>query len=237
MKLAYNYVLNCFSLVFSRSYKMNRLVAVVVGVMGMAFVASAAPVYFTDDAFEGANGKSSFTSEDYGITLTASPEGAELTRSSAGIGVDYSRLFFDDLPYEIDYPEVLTISFDKEVNLESVYISNLFTDQIFVKIFGKKIVLASWEEEGSYELSDGEIGYFVTANDNGKLALDINKTVSSISFSANAETCLGLLHDFSIEGVSYTSIPEPATSVPEPAMLSFLGISLLGLGFVRNRKK
>lgn len=216
---------------------MNRLVSVFVGVIGMAFVASAAPVYFSDDAFEGANGKSSFTSEDYGITLTASPDGAELTRSSAGLGVDYSRFIIDDLPYEIDYPEVLTISFDKEVNLESVFISNLYTDQIYVKIFGKKIVLASWEEEGSYELSDGEIGYFVTANNNGELTLDINKTVSSISFSAKAESCLGVLHDFSVKGVSFTSIPEPATSVPEPAVLSFLGISLLGLGFVRNRKK
>lgn len=209
---------------------MNRLVSVFVGVIGMAFVASAAPVYFSDDAFEGANGKSSFTSEDYGITLTASPEGAELTRSSAGIGVDYSRLFFDDLPYEIDYPEVLTISFDKEVNLESVFISNLYSDQIYVKIFGKKIVLASWEEEGSYELSDGEIGYFVTANNNGELTLDINKTVSSISFSAKAESCLGVLHDFSVKGVSFTA-------VPEPALMSLLGISLLGLGFARNRKK
>ena len=133
---------------------MNRLVSVVVGEAGMAYMASAAPVYFTDDAFSGAHGQASFTSEEYGITLTASPDGAELTRSSAGLGVDYSRFIIDDLPYEIDYPEVLTISFDKEVNLESVFISNLYTDQIYVKIFGKKIVLASWEEEGSYELSD-----------------------------------------------------------------------------------
>jgi len=207
---------------------MNRLVSVVVGVMGMAFVASAAPVYFTDDAFSGVSGQSSFTSEEYGITLTASPEGAELTRSSDGIGVDYSRLndWFgglikipDDLPYEIDYPEVLTISFDKDVNLESVYISNLFTDGFVL-----------WREKGLYELSTGEIGEFITENQNGELTLSINKTVSSISFTAKEGSFLGMLHDFSVSGVSYTS-------VPEPAMLSLLGVSLLGLGFVRSRKK
>jgi len=221
---------------------MNRFVSVVVGVIGMAFVASAAPVYFTDDDFSGANGQASFTSEEYGITLTASPEGAELTQSSDGIGVDYSRFIIDDLPYEIDYPEILTISFDKEVNLESVFISNLHSDGFYVLSFSWKKGFTNewvelWKEEGYYKLSTGEVGQFISENEDGGLTININQTVSSISFSAKAETCLGLLHDFSVEGVSYTSIPEPATSVPEPAVLSFLGMSLLGLGFVRNRKK
>lgn len=201
---------------------MNRLVAVVVGVIGMAYMASAAPVYFTDATFSGAHGQASFTSEEYGITLSAAPEGAKLTKSSDGIGIKY---LLDFTPKEINGSEVLTISFGRDVNLESVYISNLYTEGlIFV-----------WHEKGKYELSSGEIDQFASTSYNGEFTLNINKTVSSISLYTNDP--LELRYDFSVRGVNFTSIPEPATSVPEPAVLSFLGMSLLGLGFVRNRKK
>jgi hypothetical protein len=212
---------------------MSRLVSVFLGVIGIAFVASAASVYFDNAAFSEADGKGTFKHDDYGITLTAAPHGATLTQSDAGIGVNYSRFndifgsiieIPDDIPTEIDYPEVLTISFDKQVNLGSAFISNLFTDELNLIFFTLK-----WEEEGRYQLSTGEIGNFITGNDDGELTLDINKTVSSISFSAKDGSYLGLLHDFSVRGVEFTS-------VPEPAMLSLLGISFLCLGFIRNRK-
>jgi hypothetical protein len=194
---------------------MNRLVSIVGGVMVMAFVASATPVDFSSDAFKGANNKSSFTSEYYGITLTASPKGAKLTQSKDGIGIDG---LIDLTPNEINGSEVLTISFGRDVNLESVYISNLYTEGFIIV----------WQESGIYELSSGEIGQFVSGNKNGELTLDINKTVSSISLYTRDPW--EVRYDFSVKGVNFTS-------VPEPAVLSMLGISLLGLCFVRNRKK
>ena len=141
MKIWHDISMECyliiFAFLFSRSLQDEPyLVSVVLG-DGDGFCGIAAR-FFTDDAFSGAHGQASFTSEEYGITLTASPDGAELTRSSAGLGVDYSRFIIVDLPYEIDYPEVLTISFDKEVNLESVFISNLYTDGFVL-----------WREKGS----------------------------------------------------------------------------------------
>ena len=222
MKLACNYVLNCFSSVFSRSYKMNRFVSVVVGVAGMAFVASAdlITVNFADNAFSGADEKTSFTSEEHGIKLTAYPEkpfAAKLTQSVDGIGIKYG---LDLTSEEVNGKEVLTIDFGRDVNLESVYISNL--DQLDNR------------DNGKYVLSNGYEKKFKSINRDGELTLNINQTVSSIKFSAPG---LGLFNNFSVRGLSYTSIPEPATSVPEPAMLSFLGMSLLGLGFMRNRKK
>lgn len=203
---------------------MNRFITTVVGVLGMAFIASAAYVDFTGDAFNGVDGKESFTSAEYGITLSAAPEGwAELTRSADGIGIDW---LLDSNKDEIDGIEVLTISFGKDVNLESVYISNLYRDEVYLF----KWLVGSWDEKGNYELSTGEIGNFVTESQNGELTLDINKTVSSISLYATDDCFLNLASDFSVRGVSYTS-------VPEPALLSLLGISLVSLGFVRNRKK
>lgn len=202
---------------------MNRFVSFVFGVMGMAAMASAAPVFFTDAAFNGAHGQASFTSEDYGITLTAAPFGAKLTKDAAGIGIDYGIIDESD---EIDYPEVLTISFDKQVNLNSVYISKLFHDELKLLWF----TIASWDEEGTYELSNGETGDFVTTNQNGELTLNINQMVKSIKFYAKDECLTGITNDFSVRGVDFTA-------VPEPTLLSLLGIGLIGLGFVRNRRK
>lgn len=202
---------------------MNRLIAVVLGVAGMTFIASASPVYFTDDAFDGAAGNRSFKCEEYGITLSASPKGAVLTRGDAGIGIDYKLL---DQTDEIDYPETLTIEFDKNVDLESVYISKLFHDEAKFLWW----TIASWDEEGTYKLNTGEVKNFVTENNNGELTLNINKTVKSIKLYAKDECLASITNDFSVRGVN-------CSSVPEPAMLSFLGFSLLGMGLLRFRKK
>jgi len=215
---------------------MNRLVSVVVGVAGMAFVASAdlIKVDFTDDAFSGADGETSFTSEEHGITLTAYPEepwAATLTQSDKGIGIFYIDASFNNSYYEVDGDEVLTIDFGRDVNLESVYISNLDKGSERFWIFEY-----TWCESGIYQTSSENKVQFNSENENGELTLDISETVSSIRFYAE-DGGLFSIDDFSVRGVSYTSIPEPATSVPEPAMLSLLGASLLGLGFVRSRKK
>jgi len=200
----------------------------VLAVLGIVVYAAAAPVYFSDDSFSDMHGESSFYDETSGITLSAAPSCATLTwNDEAGVGIKYGIIDESD---EIDYPEVLTISFDDEVNLESIYISKLFHDEFILDLGFFKLKLAEWDEEGTYELNTGETVDFITANENGELVLDINKTAKSISLYAKDECMSFITNDFSVKGVSYTS-------VPEPAVLSLLGISLLGLGFFRSRKK
>lgn len=208
---------------------MKRLISSVLAVLGIVVYAAAAPVFFTDSSFSGAGGETTFYNDTYGITLDAEPKDhwlfpdAVLTwNGDFGLGIDFGLIDESD---EIDYPEILTITFDNEVNLESIFISKLFHDEEKVLFW-----TLEWDEEGTYELSTGETGDFISENENGELIIDINKTVKSVSLFAKEEFGGFLTNDFAVRGVSYTS-------VPEPAVLSLLGISLLGLGFFRSRKK
>ncbi|HLV32333.1 MAG TPA: hypothetical protein VKY57_12255 [Chitinispirillaceae bacterium] len=214
---------------------MKRLISSVLVVLGIASYVVSAPVFFTDNSFSGAGGNTTFYNGTYGITLDAEPRNtwplsdATLTwNNDFGIGINYGLI---DISDEIDYPEVLTITFDNEVNLESLYISKLFHDEYTLDFGFFQFTVAEWDEEGIYKLSTGETGEFITENENGELIVDVNRTVKSVKLSAKAENVVDIFaHDFSVRGVSYTS-------VPEPAVLSFLGISLLSLGFFRSRKK
>jgi hypothetical protein len=235
-----NFFRHAFCLIYTSNFSikkgvlMKRLISSVLGILGIVSFAAAAPVFFTDNSFSGAGGNTTFYNDTYGITLDAGPKDhwllpdATLTwNSDFGVGINFGLIDESD---EIDYPEILTMAFDNEVNLESIYISKLFHDELFLDLGFCKFKLAEWDEEGTYELNTGETVDFITANNNGELVLDINKTVKSISLFAKEECGGFLTNDFAVRGVNYTS-------VPEPAVLSFLGISLLGLAFFRSRKK
>lgn len=184
---------------------MRALVSGVMSLLVTVSVASAAYIDFTDPSFQQVSGKGIDQISEYGMTLKAAPEDAILTWSDDGLGVSFKEGWWDrDEKDEIDWPERLSIVFDKTTYLNSVNLTNLH--------YG---FFAS--ESGGYLLSNGDSGDFHGINEDGTLTLDIGASVDEITLYA--DWGIGHWKEFSVAGVS----------VPEPATLSLLGTSLLTL--------
>lgn len=185
---------------------------------------SALTIDFRDNVWETGDGSASFTYGD--VTLTAWPysEGATLWHDSIdGIGVRHS--YEAD---EIESNEILQVSFASDVTLETIYLSDFFYEYRS----------GSWYNEiGYYSLDDGNSWILFTAPDsnlpspstNGEMSIAVGVEVSSVWFRAP-----GIIgtedHDFALQMLDITAVPEPST-------LLLLGTGLAGLlAFNRKRK-
>ena len=178
---------------------------------------------FTAAPFDSSiNYQSSFNIIVDGVDLTFTPypqpDAKLYWDSTDGFGVRYA--YEKD---EIEFDEILTISFGGGVDLNQVMITDLFNE-------GED---PGYLETGYYWLNgDTATTYSFLAlvdqvkGTNGELTLDIYAYVDSISFAApgyvgNED------HEFSVGGI-YTSVPEPST-------LLLLGTGLLVGAAFRKR--
>jgi hypothetical protein len=163
------------------------------------------------------------------VTLSALPSpDAELTHSSAGIGIDYRDIGAAER--QIEGVEVLTVTFDQEVTDDQLYITNLF-DWGAIQI-----------EVGTYEVN-GDTAQFVADSSTGQLTVDVNAgPTNSISFRAQNGWSSWLDSGFTLGGISFNS-DSPAASVPEldpnagsSALAMLLG-GVLVIGGMRRGKR
>lgn len=195
--------------------------------------ASAVYIDFTSADFSSlaASNQNAFTTtiDGIGLTLTAIPSDAWLTynvdsEGDDGIGVNQPANYD-----EIDWHEMLIVSFDVPVYLEMIYLTDLFNE-------GNPQYL----EQGSFQLSNGdssifeaESGQLPFPDSNGEKYLNFDPNLGPISwiiFSAYNGSALGQNHDYSLGGLEVETAP-----VPEPTTILLVGTGLIGL--VGSRRK
>jgi len=143
------------------------------------------------------------------ITFAANPAGSDLTWTTGnGLGINCpitTSGCFIDAPNQIDAPEFLTVTFEKELFLSSVEIGQLSTTgRFFLRL----------DDQGSIVGSDFTVGF--TSNDatNGQLTVPINRMVTSISLVPDR----GQWNDFTLAGISIgNAAPAPSNPIPEPS--------------------
>lgn len=163
------------------------------------------------------------------VTFTASPAGSDLTASSSGLGIDcsgwdlYCRV---DSTNQIDYPEILEISFAQPKYLTSVTVSNLFPSQtVDLGLFS--IVIQDMDA-GSVTGSGFSVPFSAAdANSTGLLSVGINQWATSIRFVP----VQGYFEDFSVAALTIdeSALPtqssgSPTSPIPEPSSVLMMAI-------------
>ncbi len=164
------------------------------------------------------------------MTLAALPrykdEGAVMTWNDGdGLGVKYSYEYD-----EIETPELLSIHFDKLVHLETIELTDLF----YEKRDG-----AWYQEKGALTYNDGvstQVLHFNSPDhvvSNGWMTIDLDTDILWMQFAAPGRISAGEKrqdHEYSVAGLQVNSVPEPAT-------ISTLALSLLSLAGLSVRRK
>ena len=234
---------------------MNLKAAIISGLnlLMLVGVANASYIDFSSSAFSGANGKTfNTTIDEIGIQLTASePSYAHLSWTSNGIGInseiDNGWWIFD--PVEDWQPnqvggnkksqEILDVKFlNGPVNLSQITLGQLLYQS---PLFGG-LEVAIYSVDGGTEnkIIANDVSGFAYLFQSGVKSEPVSfNNVSRITFKAQA---CDVISNFTLKGLEVETvvIPEPdPVSVPEPALISFLGAGILaisGMKFFRIKK-
>lgn len=158
-----------------------------------------------------------------GVTVGCGPDDLLYWTSEDGFGVAGHPGYEGD---EVETPEWLTLTFNDNVRLESVDITNLFYENVGT---------GDYFEIGWYKLGENDPWIAFTQDDitktmagsNGEYTLEVNAWVDTIWFSAPGLSIDGQKHEFSVAGVNI---------VPIPGAVWLLGSGLIGLAGLRRRK-
>ena len=165
------------------------------------------------------------------VTATAGPAGEKLYQDSIdGLGVYGLKE-----PDEIDFSEFIEITFDTDVLLASVSVSDFFNrfkdgGDGSDPVRGEVGYLSLWLDGA--QLGSSPLTFFGDVSDqaNGEQTIAIAPwaKVDSIKFYTMAKN-----DDFSIKGLEFFT---EYTDVPEPSIAVLLGLGLMGLGLSRRRQ-
>ena len=176
---------------------------------------------FRDSFYSSAFGENAFTATVDGIhfTIKAKPADAELWWDSRdGIGIQYD--YEND---EIEGSENLVILFHTPVNLNGVFITDLFNEHGYLE----RGVFATDDEWHKFYADPGQL----LGESNGELWIDIGYFgLDSMSFQAPGRSHPGENHEFALGGLE-------VTAVPVPAALWLFGSGLLALGGLLRRPR
>ena len=165
---------------------------------------------FTVAPFEQIDNQSTWSTTVDGIeiTFTAYPEGATFYWDDNdgyrdGIGIRHS--YEND---EIEYDEMMKISFSETILLEYAFLTDLFYE-------------SDYQEEGYYWFDGGSEVHFYAdlgqpTGTYGEKTLDIDQYVDYIYFRApgkiwNPDTEVWEDHEYSVGGIYISKVPEPST--------------------------
>jgi len=215
---------------------MFRFPAVASALLLVTSSASAEFVDFRDSSeFGGSDyGTSASFDTDSGATATIvpGPAGAQFYwGTDDGFGVRYSGTGAYEYD-EVEGPETLTITFSQPVYIDSILLSDLFRENTNTG--------TTYNETGSYQLSDGSTGSIVangSGGPNGEQTSSIGAWTESISFRALGQVggFFGLNtrnSEYSLAGITFggpVTVPELDPSAAGTALILLLG-GLLVLG-------
>lgn len=150
------------------------------------------------------------------VTFSANPVGSDLTWSRGnGFGIDCPRSVRGctfDSPYQIDTPEVLSISFARPVLLTSIDLGLVYTTGLGSLRF---------YDAGSVVGDGFDIAFNSRSARNGVLTLNINRTVTSVQFIPDGREW----QDFTLARIRIADTvpsPSPSNPIPEPSSVLLL---------------
>ncbi len=223
--------------------KLFTVLAAATFVLGIAAASSATSIDFRDSVWSSADGEEfdshTYTSGDISgltVSLQAGPEGSVIYQDSTdGVAVQN-----DDDPEtaccagweydEIEWDEVLKISFSSEIMLNSITFSDLFDE------FNRDDPESgrySFDEGSSWVLFDALDG-LECCSDTTRLTLDVGMSTDSLWFAGNdtswdTDSQWGE-YEYSVRSLDVTPVPEPGT-------LLLLGSGLLVFGLYGRLRK